>query len=236
MSTITIAMDGPAKNALGTEMMRWLLSRIEAAGDAPILLTGTADVFSAGLNLREVAAHEGDAMLAFLDLLERCMTALYLHPAPVVARIDGHAIAGGCVLALCCDHRVVRDDPTLRIGLNEVALGVRFPPRILSIVRRRVPPRNLEEVVLGAGLFAPRDALRLGLVDEIVDDPAAVAQARLDALARHPRDAYALAKRDLRGTEDDLCPSTEHARLLRALVPTWTSSTVKDRVRAVLKR
>lgn len=233
---ITIAMDGPAKNALGTEMMSWLLARIEAAGDAPILLTGTADVFSAGLNLREVASHEGDAMFAFLALLERCMTALYLHPAPVVAQIDGHAIAGGCVLALCCDHRVAKRDPKLRVGLNEVALGVRFPPRIMTIVRRRVPARNLEEVVLGAGLFDPEGALRLGLVDELADDTAAVAQARLEALARHPREAYALAKRDLRGTEDDLCPSSDHERRLREMVSAWTSPVVKERVRAVLKR
>lgn len=236
---ITITMDGPGKNALGTGMMTWLLDRLEAAKGAPVLLTGKGDAFSAGLDLKEVGSLDGAGMGRFLRLLERCMTALFLHPAPTVALVNGHGIAGGCVLMLCCDHRMVVDRAKLKLGLNEVALGVRFPPRVMAIVRARVPPRSIAEVVLGAGLFGPHDSLRLGLVDEIVPDDADAssrARARLELLAAHPAEAYAFAKRDLRGTPQTMCADDAWERAMDEAVPTWTSPGVRAKIASVLKR
>ncbi len=232
----TIAMDGGGKNALGTVMMTWLLAELEAANGAPVLLTGTADAFSAGLDLREVAGHDATGMLHYLTLLERCMTALFLYPGPTVAAVNGHAIAGGCVLTLCCDHRVMTRNERSRIGLNEVALGVRFPPRVMALVKQRVPQRHLSEIILGAALYPPEAALRLGLVDELADDVIATGTERLATFAKHPKEAYALAKVDLRGTEDDLYPSAAHEAHLRDLLAPWTSIELKDRVQAVLAR
>src|SRR5436190_21503186 len=125
-----ITMEGPAKNALGTAMMTFLLDQLREAAGRPVLLSGSGDAFSAGLSLKEVASLDAEGMLGFLGLLERCMSALYLYPGPTVALVNGHAIAGGCVLTLCCDYRISTSSPRTRIGLNEVALGVRFPPRI----------------------------------------------------------------------------------------------------------
>src|SRR6202042_707140 len=190
-TVIEILLEGPAKNALGTRTMTHLLDRLRDAAGAPVLLRGAGDSFSAGLNLREVAALDERGMERFLRQLEECFAALYLYPGPTVACINGHAIAGGCVLALCCDHRVASSAPEIKIGLNEVALGLRFPPRTLAIVRDRVPRRHRAEVFLGAGLFSPARALDLGLLDEVVDDAPAVAHARLAALAAHPAKAYA---------------------------------------------
>src|SRR6202012_3095050 len=73
---IEIVMNGPAKNALGSEMMTWLIARLREANGAPVLLTGTGDAFSAGLNLKEVAELETEGMAQFLRLLETCMSAL----------------------------------------------------------------------------------------------------------------------------------------------------------------
>lgn len=233
---VTLTLDFPGKNALGTASMQSILARLDEAGGRPLLITGSGGAFSAGLDLREVARLDGDEMRRFLELLERCMTALYLYPGPTVALVNGHAIAGGCVLTLACDHRVMVDDPKLRIGLNEVALGVRFPPRIMALVKARVPHRHHAEVVLGAGVHDAHAALRLGLVDEVSADAATVAGERIGALALHPADGYALAKRDLRGTEEELCAPARHAQLLDELVPTWTSREVKARVTAVLDR
>lgn len=231
---ITLTLDAPGKNALSTELMESIVDRLDKAGGEPVMFIGANGAFSAGLNLKEVMTHEGNDMFAFLDVLERCTTALYLYPGPTVACVNGHAIAGGSVITLCCDHRVIVDDPKVRIGLNEVALGVRFPPRILEIVRRRV--KDVDRVVLGGELFDPRTAREVGLVDEVVPNVEEVARARLDALAKHPRDGYAITKRDLRGTADDLCPESEHALRVRQMVPQWTSQTVKDRIAAVLRR
>jgi enoyl-CoA hydratase len=230
-----ITMNGPAKNALGREMMTWLLDRLREANGAPVLLTGAGNAFSAGLNLKEVLLLDADGAASFLGLLERCMSALYQYPGPTVALVNGHAIAGGCVLTLACDHRVATDDAGALIGLNEIALGVRFPPRVLRIVRDRVPAASHVPVVLGAELFAPKGALLHGLVDAISSDPTAVARKRLAELATLPADAYAAAKRALRGSApSDLASDEAQARWLQECVPTWTGDAVKQRVRKVL--
>jgi enoyl-CoA hydratase len=232
---IEITMSGPAKNALGRDMMTWLLERLREASGAPVLLTGAGNAFSAGLNLKEVLALDADGAASFLGLLERCMSALYQYPGPTVALVNGHAIAGGCVLTLACDYRVATDDPEALIGLNEVALGVRFPPRVMRIVRDRVPAASHVPVVLGAELFAPKGAMLHGLVDAISSEPAAVARKRLAELGALPGDAYAAAKRALRGaTESDLAPDEAEASWLHECVPIWTGDAVKQRVRKVL--
>lgn len=234
---IEIQMNGPGKNALGTEMMRFLVQELRAAAGKPVLLTGVGDAFCAGLNLKEVAAADGDAMLAFLGLLEEMVSALYLYPGPTVAAVNGHAIAGGCVLVLCCDHRVMTASPRAKIGLNETALGVRFPPRTLAAVRSRLAPQHASRVLLGADLVDAPTALSLGLIDEIADDVAAAARARLSVLAGHPADAYATTKGDLRGTSPaDLCPDDAQDRRLREASALWVGSSVKEKLLRVLGR
>lgn len=231
-----ITLSGPGKNALGTAMMTFLIDQLREAAGRPVLLTGAGDAFSAGLNLKEVTSLDRAALLDFLRLLERCMTALYLYPGPTVAAVNGHAIAGGCVLTLCCDRRVLAKNPRLKIGLNEVALGVRFPPRVFAIVKGRVPKQHIEQVVLGAGLCGPDEALRLGLVDELADDPVAVARERLAALAANPAAAYALVKQDLRGTEDDLCPGEVWEKKLEETAAPWVGPAFQQATAKVLGR
>jgi enoyl-CoA hydratase/carnithine racemase len=229
----TISLDFPNKGALGTTSMNAILAQLEAAGGAPLMLTGK-DAFSAGLDLREVASLDEQGMHAFLVLLEKCMTSLYVYRGPTVAFVSGHAIAGGSILALCCDRSIVVDDPKLRVGLNEVALGVRFPPRILSMVKQQVPGSTIDEVILGAGLFSPRDAVRVGLIDEIGDE--STARARLEGLAQHPAETYAWTKAQLRGTAEDLCSSAAHEAAVRSMAPVWASQEIKTRLATVLNR
>jgi enoyl-CoA hydratase len=229
-----VTMDGPKKNALGTPMMRFLLEQIGQAGGRPILLTGTGDAFSAGLDLTEIASLDATGMESYLRLLDTLMATLFAYPAPTVAHVNGHAIAGGCILALCCDHRVAPDVPSMRIGLNEVALGLRFPPKLLTIVRRRVAPPAIERVVLGADLFDPRAALGLGLLDEIEDDARAAAERHLSMLESYPAIAYAAAKSELRGALE--VSVGEDQRFMEEVLPSWTTADLKTRVLAALAR
>lgn len=230
---VEITMSGPGKNALGTEMMDFLLTQLREASGRPVLLTGAGDAFCAGLNLKELSGLDGAGLEAYLRKLEAVVETLYTYPGPTVALINGHAIAGGCVLALCCDHQVAQDSPSARIGLNELALGVRFPPVTLSIVRERIPKRYLNQVLLGAGLHAPGEALRLGLVDEVATDAAAVARERLTRLASHPPDAYAGTKAELRGGTVD---ASQNERRFAEILPTWLSSETRARIHAALRR
>jgi enoyl-CoA hydratase len=231
---IEITLDGPGKNALGTTLMEAARGRLRAAGGAPVLLTGAGDAFSAGLDLKEVVNLDQAGMTRFLGLLEDLVATLFAYPGPTVAAVNGHAIAGGCVLALCCDHRIVRGEPRLRMGLNEVALGVPFPPRTLAAVLNRVPPRSRDEVLLGAELHAPEAALRLGLVDEIAGDPLARARERLALLAAHPQAAYAATKTTLRSAL--VASSDAHTRRLHdEIVPAWCAPAVRERLAAAVR-
>ncbi len=228
-----IVLSGPGRNALGSALMQRLLADVRAAGERPILLTGADGAFSAGLDLKEVAALDRPGMERFLGLLDDVIDALFLHPGPTVACVNGHAIAGGCMLALCCDLRVATEDPAVRIGLNEVPLGLEFPPKLLALARRRVPPHSLERVILEGALHDPRTALELGLVDEVTHDAHAVARARLERLASSPPAVYAVTKRTLRAGALDL--NDDQRRYFRdVVVPAWCSDEVKARARAAL--
>jgi len=230
-----LTIDGPGRNALGTAVMQQLLAGLREGGGRPLLLRGAGDTFSAGLDLKEVASLDRPGMERYLLLLDELMDTLYGYAGPTVAAVNGHAIAGGCVLALCCDLRIMADDAKLRIGLNEVALGLEFPPKILALARRRVPPRWLERVVLEAALHAPATARELGLVDELAPDCLAVARERLATLAAHPPRVYAATKHALRHGALDL--GAEEQRYFRdTVVPAWCGADTKARIRAVLER
>lgn len=232
-----IRLSGPGKNALGTPLMQRLLDRIVEADGRPILLTGDGDAFSAGLDLKEVASLDPTGMEAFLRLFGTLAATLYTYSGPTVALVNGHAIAGGCILAACCDYRVAKSDPKIRIGLNEVALGIRFPPALLAILRMRLPPAHFETIILGAELHAPQAALALGLVDVVEEKAREVAEARLAALAAHPAVAYAGAKVDLRGRAALVGGDPEaERRFIADVLPTWTSDDLKARLRKVLAR
>jgi enoyl-CoA hydratase/carnithine racemase len=105
----------------------------------------------------------------------------------------------------------------------------------MKLARRRVAPRSLERVVLEAGLYEPRRALELGLVDEVAPDPLSRARAVLDTLAAHPRDIYAASKRTLRAGAVALADA-DRRYFVRDVLPRWTGPAVKERALAALKR
>ncbi len=228
-------LSGPGKNALGTELMKRFRADLYAAGGAPVLVRGEGDAFSAGLDLLEVASLDAGGMTAFLLELEGLLRDVWTYPGPTAAAVNGHAIAGGCLVAMACDLRVATDNPKARIGLNEVALGLRFPPAILRMIRARLPASSLEEVLLGAALYGPADALRLGLVDAVAADAVAAARERLSVRAAYPADGYATAKRDLRGGVLDI-GDAERATFAAEVVPVWTSDALKARIRGFLRK
>jgi len=231
----TLTIQGPGKNALSTAVMTDVIRQVREAHGRPVLLSGAGDAFSAGLNLREVATLDEAGMVRFLGLLDDMIDALFEHDGPMVACVNGHAIAGGCVIALCADMRIAADDPKIRIGLNEVALGLEFPPKIMKLARQRLSPHQVERALLEAGLHAPRRAAELGFVDEVATDPQARAAAILGTLAAHPAPIYSSTKKTLR--TGALALTEADRRYFRdAVLPRWTAPAVKEKVLATLKR
>lgn len=231
---VRVVLEGPGKNALSTAVMTRALGEVRAAGSRPLLLTGAGDAFSAGLHLKELAILDLAGMRGFLGVLGELVKALFLHPGPTVALVNGHAIAGGAILALTCDYRIAKDDAAMRIGLNETAIGLEFPPSILRLVRARISPQFIDRVILEAALHGPHEAARIGLIDEVSPDAAAAADAKLAALALHPRPTYSSAKSTLRSALLDESPA-EQVRY-EELIPLWTSDELKMRIASVLTR
>lgn len=145
-------------------------------------------MFSAGLDVPHLltlsSAQLHDAWEVFFELART----LAACPVPVAAAIDGHAPAGGCVLALCCDYRVMADGE-FRIGLNETRVGLVAPEGIQRLLRRIVGPRRAEHLLVAGEMVDARQALHIGLVDELAatGEVATRAQAWLEQLLTLPR-------------------------------------------------
>jgi enoyl-CoA hydratase len=217
------AMDAELLDAL-TEAVR--------ASDRALVITGTGSAFSAGVDLRRILDGGRPYTEGFLVALSRMFRAVFDHPRPTVAAVNGHAIAGGCVLALACDVRLMSGG---RIGLAELAVGVPFPTSALEIVRHALGPRA-GHVLLGAETVGRDRALALGMVDELAEPdellPRAVALAT-ELAARSP-EAYRLAKTQLHRPADEAIEATtpeDDAAVLAG----WTSEDTRRRIEAALE-
>ena len=167
----TVRMDHGPVNATDLELLEAIagtFGELDADPDvAAIVLTGNDRAFSAGVDLRRLLDEDEDYTHAFLDALSRAFLAPLRTTAPVVAAVNGHAVAGGAVLAACCDIALLTDDPRARVGLAELAVGVPFPAVAIEVMRRRLG-RDLGQAVWLAELYAPADALARGFVDDVV--------------------------------------------------------------------
>jgi enoyl-CoA hydratase len=169
VSVLTMA-HGKA-NALDIELCDALAARfheLRKPDVKAVVLTGRGTIFSAGVDLKRLSAGGADYVRRFLPALHRLYEAVFFNPKPVVAAVNGHAIAGGCVLACCADRRIaVRDGG--RIGVTEILVGVPFPALAFEVVRLAVPPRYLPEFTLSGATYSTDEALRKGWVDEVVE-------------------------------------------------------------------
>jgi len=168
---IVLTMAHGKANALDIEFCDALAARfhdLRKADVKAVVMTGQGKIFSAGVDLKQLSAGGADYVRRFLPALHRLYDAVFFHPKPVVAAINGHAIAGGCVLACCADRRVVAQDVG-RIGVTEILVGVPFPALAFEVVRFAAPPRYLPEFTLSGATYATDEALRKGWVDEAVE-------------------------------------------------------------------
>ena len=188
-------------NALDLELTEALVEQFddlaEAADVRAVVLTGTARAFSAGVDLRRVVDGGAAYVERFLPALARAFVSLFSLPMPVVAAVNGYAIAGGCILAAACDHRVVARGG--RIGASELQVGVPFPVAALEVLAHACGS-HIEEVVLGGALLSDDEALRVGLAHEIVNRDLVLARALDVARSRAALrpDAYRMAKQQVR--------------------------------------
>jgi enoyl-CoA hydratase len=193
---------GPV-NAMDLELCQALAERFRGLAADParaVVVTGSDRAFSAGVDLKRCTAGGDEYVEKFLPALGDAFRAAFQLPKPLVAAVNGHAVAGGCVLAACADVVLMADGPA-RIGVPEIRVGVPFPRIALEVLGVAVGERGARELVMGAQTYLPDQAARLGLVHDVV--PAAElgsrALAAAGALARDvPPDTFATTKGQLR--------------------------------------
>ena len=176
-----------------------LLDELQQTDARALVITGYDRYFSAGLALPALVGLDRRAMHRFITAFDDVMLRLFQCPLPTLAAINGHAIAGGCVLALQADYRMMADGPA-QIGLSEAQLGIALPPIVIETLRSQMPPASLIPVAYEGRLLGPSVAVLLGLVHEVVPAAELGARAveRVARLAGAKGQAFAAIKHELR--------------------------------------
>ncbi|MEN3317851.1 MAG: enoyl-CoA hydratase [Mycobacterium sp.] len=223
----TVRIDHPPVNAFDLGLVDDAVATVRGI-EGPIVLTGAGTCFSAGVDLRAIIDGGADYTDRFLAAVSAAFLAVFDHPAPVVAAINGHAIAGGCVLAMAADVRLMSSG---LIGLSEVAVGVPFPVAALEVCRYAMGP-SVTGAVLRADNVDIRTAAERGWIDEVVapDDLLARAVGTARALGQHPSTAYAAMKEQLhRHAREAIDAGGELDSNVRAM---WKSNETRARISA----
>jgi enoyl-CoA hydratase len=198
---VLVGIDRPPANAMDLELLDELVTVVEDLVDWPakgVVLHGTDGFFSAGLDLKLLPTYGDDERERVNALIDRLMIGALQIPCPLVTAITGHAVAGGFVLALTGDHRVVSTEG--RYGLTEVKVGVPYPEGAISVVRTQLSAQAQRLYVLGNRLTDAQETVRLGAFDETQPPANVLARATqvAEELAQLPGDVYAQTKAQLR--------------------------------------
>jgi enoyl-CoA hydratase len=190
----TVRFDNPPVNALDLDLLEVITASMRSVEGA-VVITGAGRSFSAGVDLRALIDGGADYAERFVTALSEAFLAVLDHPAPVIAAVNGHAIAGGCVLAMCADVRLMSGGT---IGLTELAVGVPFPVAALEICRFAMGI-SAARAALQAKTIDTETALGRGWIDAVVPNDELIPQALAAAreLGQYSPAAYAATKRQL---------------------------------------
>lgn len=235
-----LRLSRPPVNALDPAFCMELAAAIRSAVDAGaggLVLSGGPKVFSAGLDVPYLASLGADraALRAAWDSFFDLARALAESPVPVAAALGGHAPAGGCVLALCCDYRVMASGP-FSIGLNETRVGLVAPDGIQHLMRRIIGAHRAERLLVAGELVQAEQALALGLVDELVEIDHVALRARVwvEQLLELPRAPMLETRRLARA---DLVAALQPERIeLDRFIEAWYSEDTQAALRALMTK
>lgn len=158
-------------HAMDLELCEGLIRALEetrASEARGIVLTAEGSAFSAGVDLRRLLAGGAIYIEKFLPAMSSLLERVLFFPRPVVAAINGHAIAGGCLLAACCDRRFLARGPA-KLGAPELRIGLPFPAPGIEALRHSVPRSRINDVIFGGRTYVGPAAVDAGLADEIVE-------------------------------------------------------------------
>jgi enoyl-CoA hydratase/carnithine racemase len=239
--TAVIQLDRGVTNALDLRLVNELAEAIQGAKDDPnthsvVLASSNDKFFSIGFDIPHLYELPREDFEIFYRGFNQTCLDLYTVPKPTVAAITGHAIAGGCILALCCDYRLITDGRKL-IGLNEIKLGVPVPYLGDCVLRALVGDRKARDIMEVGEFYPAGKALEMGLVDQVLSLEnvlsASIERARM--LGESPPKALRTIKRNRVETIE----AQVAARLdekTKAFLDCWYSAHARDRLKEAIDK
>lgn len=238
-SGITILrLDHGKAHAIDVELataLRDAFAEIESAGNArAVVLTGTGSIFCAGVDIVRLVNEGPDYVDPFVSAMTDMIVTQFRYPLPLVAAINGHAIAGGCVLAAGCDYRLMASNAG-KIGVPELRVGLPFPLVAIEVLRFATSEAHLQELVYRGKTYAVEEAYERGLVDEVVE-PEALLDRAIDVatqLGSEPPARFRITKQQLR--RPTLDRMKQYARETQeAVIAAWKDPASFAAIRAYL--
>lgn len=238
---VALRLNRGVTNALNLQLLNQLGENIRRVGnDSEVhgLVLGSANekFFSIGFDVPELLGLNRKDLTVFYQTFNRISIDLYTLPKPTIATITGHATAGGCILALCCDYRFIAEGRNL-MGFNEVKLGLPVPYPGHCILQDIVGTRNAREI-LGIGEFYhPEESLQMGMVDEVLPLkqvlPKSIEKAKL--LGALPHEGFGMIKRN----RVEMVQARILAHLAekeQSFIEFWHSDEAQERLKEAVKK
>jgi len=234
-----LRLNRPPVNALSPELIVALqesIARAPGDGARALILSGSPGRFSAGLDVPLLLQLDRPAMAAMWRDFYALLGSIAKSPVPIACAIGGHAPAGGTVLALYSDWRVMAEGD-FRIGLNEVQVGIPLPPVIMAGIRRLVGSRRAERLAVSGALVTPQQALELGLVDELTTADATVDRAKewCSRMLALPPEAMAHTRRLARADVAAIFEGNLDEEI-QSVIAGWWNTETQATLRALVER
>lgn len=235
---VLVQLNRGKANPLNAEFIAELRQLVTNVNQDPhiegVILTGQDHYFSAGLDVVELFDYDPDAIHTFWLALMDLLAEMSGSPKPWISAISGHSPAGGCVLALCCDYRVMAEG-NYKIGLNEVPVGIVVPKGIYELYAQVLGARLAYQYLLEGRLMSPEQALQVGLVDDVVPLEEVVAQAtvKMQQYLAFNQIAWQETKRNLR---QELVAALQDRDSLVTTLEQWWAPTTRATLQGLVSR